>query len=159
VRRYDEKIRRKAIELYEQDVSMASIAERPEMPTAETISRWLRQEGYEVVKYSKSAGTRYGLKARREALRLHRQGHPIAALTRRKGLPNNPKVIRKWLEDAGETIDWVPPLMYPRAEILKKLKAGVPRNDLAEQYGCSLKFLSQLATGKISPRKKTANKK
>jgi transposase-like protein len=96
-------------------------------------------------------GTRYGDEAKIEARRLYEEGLSLAAICRERGMSRNAKVVRQWLVDQGVEIRSEKVTIYPRAKILKQLRAGYPRKKLVLEYGCSTKFLSNLANGKISP--------
>jgi len=75
-------------------------------------------------------------------------------------MPNNLKVVRGWLVDQDVEIRPKQPY-YPRREILAKLREGVPRAEIQEEYGCSLKYLSNLATGRsllAKPKRKKKQK-
>lgn len=92
---------------------------------------------------------RYTDAKKAEARRLYEdEGWSLARICRKSGMPNDPKTIRRWLQEMEVEIRSNDPI-YPRAEIKKKLKSGVSRAELQETYGCSAKYLSQLATGAL----------
>lgn len=94
---------------------------------------------------------RYTESKKEEARRLYeKDGWSLARISRKSGMPNDPKTIRRWLDEMEVEIRSNDPI-YPRAEIKKKLDKGVPRSELIELYGCSAKYLSQLATGALEP--------
>lgn len=95
-------------------------------------------------------GKRYGEAAKKEAKRLYKNGLTVAAICRLRGMSSNAKVVRGWLTDQGVEIRSEKTTIYPRRKILKQLQDGRLRKEIAAEYGCSMKFLSNLANGKIS---------
>jgi transposase-like protein len=92
---------------------------------------------------------RYSETKKEEARRLYvDEEWSLARISRKKGMPNDPKTIRRWLVEMDVDIRSNDPI-YPRAEIMKKLRKGTPRRQIQEEYGCSAKYLSQLATGAL----------
>lgn len=61
------------------------------------------------------------------------------------------KTVREWLRAAGVSPTSAIRRQYDRKAILRDLASSKTRADIIARYGCSQKFLSQLATGKISP--------
>ena len=75
----------------------------------------------------------------------------MAKITREPGLPNDPKILRRWLQEMDVQLRESNPQHYPRKKILQDLQAGYDRQSICEHYGCSLKYLTQLSTGKLQP--------
>lgn len=78
----------------------------------------------------------------------------------------SPRSIRAWFRKAekdnpkwrGKLLTGCQERRYDRAKILRELNATKPngqpkytRKQIAEKHGCSAKFLSDLATGRIQP--------
>lgn len=94
----------------------------------------------------------YTEKDRDKVRTLYAQGKSIAEISRIRGLPTDPKTIRRWLTDMGVTLRGPSDLRtHPREKILKELKAKVTRTKIQKKYGCSAKYLSLLASGKLVP--------
>ncbi len=98
-----------------------------------------------------ASGTRYSETVKREAAKLYKKGMPLTDICRRDGMPNNTKVVRRWLVLKGIEIRSIKRPIYPRKKILKQLEAGSSRSEIIAEHGCSTKFLSNLVNGKISP--------
>ncbi len=99
----------------------------------------------------RACGRRYEDGVKNQAVTLYTGGTPLTEICRLKKMPNNTKVVRRWLVLEGVEIRSAKVPIYPRAKILKQLKAKRPRSEIIAEYGCSTKFLSNLANGKISP--------
>ncbi len=99
----------------------------------------------------KACGRRYKETVKEKAVERYKGGTPLTEICRLKSMPNNTKVVRRWLVLRGVEIRSEKVLIYPRKKILKQLKAKRPRSEIIAEYGCSTKFLSNLANGKISP--------
>lgn len=83
---------------------------------------------------------------------------PIEQIIKVPGMPNA-KTLRKWLADAKVPMRPHHQQVYPRAEILEILKKkSMTRAQIQEKYGCSKKYLSDLASGKIAPLKKKTSR-
>jgi hypothetical protein len=103
------------------------------------------------LKKRQACGRRYAAAIKKKAVKLYNKGHTIAEICRLEEMPNNIKVVRRWLLLEGTEIRSAKIPQYPRAKILKQLNSGKPRRAIIEEYGCSPKFLSNLANGKITP--------
>lgn len=109
------------------------------------------------------SGKRYSEKLRKDAARLYRKGWSLARIVRREEMPDDVNTVRHWLKDRGVEMR-VSVHVYPRQKILRELERDVPRLEIQERYGCSAKYLSNLATGKLEvveeePVKKPVKKK
>lgn len=146
--------------LYEDEGwSVAQITRKAGMPEdTKTIRRWLTELGVDIRSPSYSPRKkilRPVLKAKHheEARRLYEdEGWSVAQISKKVGMPEDPKTIRRWLTKLG--VDIRSPSdsrRYPRKKILKALKAKVPRREIVEKYGCSRKYLCLLARGTIKP--------
>ncbi len=92
---------------------------------------------------------RYSEKVKEKASQLYRDdGWSLARIVRRREMPNDPHTVSRWLKEQKVKLR-VNPFVYPRKKILRDLERGVPRLEIQEQYGCSAKYLSNLATGKL----------
>lgn len=107
-------------------------------------------------KRAKKAATRrrkkgtqsYSAETKRKAIVLYEHGMAIEQIAKRKGMPSA-KTIRKWLRDAKKKLRGYQ-RQYPREKILAMLNDNVPRSTIRKRFGCSEKYLSQLANGKIA---------
>lgn len=101
------------------------------------------------LKKKKRKHYRYNDKVREEARRLYEEERwSLAQISRKKGMPNDPKTLRRWFQGMGVPLRGIETTrIHPRAKILKELRAGVDRAELKKRYGCSDKYLSQLAQG------------
>ncbi len=95
-----------------------------------------------------SSGTRYPARIKLRAKKLYEEGMPVAQICRLPEMSSSPHVVKAWLVQSGVEIREKKPV-HPRAALRKALKSGRARKDIAADFGCSMKLLSQLATGKI----------
>jgi hypothetical protein len=96
-----------------------------------------------------SGREKYSRKIRARALRLYGEKDWSAErISKLDGMPSV-KTIQRWVADAG--IERKARRKYPRAQIKKMLDNDVPRSVIRAKYGCSHKYLSDLAKGKITP--------
>lgn len=110
-------------------------------------------------------GRRYTAADRRRAKRLREAGHPVAAIARAIGA--DVKTVVEWFQrfEAEARLRGTPVRLLPvrpdrrfdRARILKDLNATrvdgkkvYSRQQLSKKYGCSERFLSKLARGKLA---------
>ena len=105
-------------------------------------------------KKRKDSGARYTDIVKQKALRMAKRDVSVPEIARKLG-PSE-KTIRTWLRDAGISAPGRA-RRYDRKQILKELLAkdrkGNPKHtraDICSRHGCSRKFLSELATGKIA---------
>lgn len=99
------------------------------------------------------AAKRYTDKHHEEVVRLYVDKEwSIAEISRKRGLPSDPKTIRRWLKQKRIKLRGPQTArVFPRKKILRELERGTPRRQIQEKYGCSAKFLSLLARGFIEP--------
>lgn len=117
----------------------------------------------------RNSGVRYSNEIRERAISMA-QTHTVPEIYAQLDGPSQ-KTIREWLAAEKVSPNAGRQRRYDRKEILKDLrakvdnpdkskgkkgkrKAKVPtytRTQLCEKYGCSSKFLSQLASGEIKP--------
>lgn len=91
---------------------------------------------------------RHDKKTRKKALELYERGSSCDKISRNPDMPTR-ETIRRWVQDAGITRE--KKQIYPRKKIAAMLERGVARSKIQEEYGCSAKFLSQLANGQLTP--------
>jgi uncharacterized protein YjcR len=96
----------------------------------------------------KSPGVRYSEKQRKDAARMAKSRVAVPEISSKIGVSQ--KTIRDWLRAAGVSPASAIRRQYDRKAILREL-ASKTRADIIARHGCSQKFLSQLATGKITP--------
>lgn len=105
---------------------------------------------------------RYSEEIKTKAVELYESGESLVSVCRRRRMPNDVNTVRKWLVDRDVSIR-TSTHVYPRAEILEALERDIPRSEICDTYGCSTKYLSNLATGKLKverpKKKKKASKK
>ena len=99
---------------------------------------------------ARTPGTRYPERTRRRARQLYQPPYewPLARIARelRVGID----VVRRWVADLRSEAD-PHARRYDRAAILAELAADRPRTQIRAEHGCSARFLSDLATGKLKP--------
>lgn len=100
---------------------------------------------------------KYDPEIRERVLQLYRDGVSMAEIARQGDTPRDVKTIRTWVAEEGIALRGNPQ-RYPRAEIMERMAAGETRADLAAEYGCSPKYLSNLALGKLTVPKRTSVK-
>lgn len=93
---------------------------------------------------------RYSDAVKTKAVKLYKKGASLARICRRREMPNDVSTVRQWLVDRSIKIR-TNAHVYPRKKILREMKNGASRQDLQKRYGCSAKYLSNLATGKLEP--------
>lgn len=109
-----------------------------------------------------SSGVRYDADTRKRVRTLARRGKSVpeirATLAESSDTAPTQKTIREWLGADGIEVPAARQRQHNRDKILRDLKAtkrdgATPkftRAQIQEKYGCSAKFLSQLASGKLA---------
>ena len=98
----------------------------------------------------KTSGVRYDNETRKLARKLARRGKTVPEIARELAGPSQ-KTIRTWLTDKGIEPNPGRQRTYNRKKILQDLKRGMSRTKVCKKHGCSAKFVSELARGKIDP--------
>ena len=108
-------------------------------------------------KPEKTSGIRYDKATRKRAETLARSGKTVPEIAAKLDGPSQ-KCIREWLEAADIVPTSGRKRHFNREKILADLQAtngkGEPkftRGQLCAKHGCSPKYLSNLANGKIAP--------
>lgn len=152
--------RTRARRLHELGRSPSQIAARLNARVKD-VERWLSDtNGVDAVS-SGSCGARHGTDTRKFVRRMAEFQDPVSDMAHVVGV--TPKTIRNWLRqvERTENTSLLPGgrrRTHDRQAILEDLRAtddaGKPRYTRAqirEKHGCSHKFLSQLANGRIDP--------
>lgn len=93
---------------------------------------------------SRSSRSRYSQEVQDEVIALYRQGYTIAEICDLEGFPRDRSTVSRWLHERGVRVRNPYQRKYPREEILEKLADGYTRKEIAEEYNCSLSYLTKL---------------
>lgn len=93
------------------------------------------------------SGTRYSAAVREKARRLYEEGCGIPEICKRLG--PTPKVLRGWLLKMGVQLRGQARQYDRKAILISIKKVGV--TEAARQHGCSVRFASDLNTGRLRP--------
>ena len=92
----------------------------------------------------RSSRSRYSKEVQDEVIELYRQGHTLAEICDLEGFPRDRATVSRWLHERGVKVRNPYQQRYPREEILEKLAEGYTRQQIVDEYHCSLSYLTKL---------------
>jgi transposase-like protein len=93
------------------------------------------------------SGQRYQRRTRSRVRRLYAGGTSISEISRRTDVPV--WTIRAWVADINPCSG--NERRYDRDQIAAELAAGIPYSQICRRHGCSKRWLSDLANGRLAP--------